>query len=442
MTNPSRKRRSFKYNALLYAQRTSSEAPRFIIFHAPARDIVEWADVDRLEPENPTGAQRPLKDLRVRKVGKFLRAQVGNTIPTAVTVALDPAAVTFKGTGREATGKIGTVEIKLGTGRPGLIIDGQHRVYGAYREMPDLHLNIVAFLEDDDSERAFQFVVINNTAARINRDHIQALNLQFDKQTLNDRLLASSGVGLGMASQKFDDLQVVDLNEPFVGLLKYPTNSQGFIAPNAIEGALAETYERAALLGMEGDEMELFLSVWNQIRRVRKSVWNAKSKLLEKVSIYALTVYLLDSMVSRQRNSDERVDFSSDAVLEEQIERVLGRIPEQFWTVEWTAKEMDTSLGRGNLINALNIIDSNARFKRPWYENVTFIKPGLLKEAAATGPAPKAKKGKGRKADAVVKKAVAKKGQKKAKDAGSTRATRSAVRKVAKKTARKVPSKR
>jgi len=334
-----------------------------------------------------------------------------------VTVALDPGAVTFRGTGREASGKVGTVEIKLGKRRPGLIIDGQHRVYGAFREMPDLHLNIVAFLEDDDAERAFQFVVINNTAARINRDHIQALNLQFDKQALNDRLIISSGVGLGMATQKFDDLQVVDQNEPFVGLLKYPTNSQGFIAPNAIEGALAETYERAALLGMEGDELELFLSVWDQIRRIRSNVWYEGSKLLEKVAIYALTVYLLDSMVSRQRNADERVDFSSDAVLEEQIERVLGRIPEEFWTVEWTAKEMDTSLGRANLINALNIVDSNARFNRPWYESVSFIKPGLLKDAKVAGTTPTANKKTTKKVPVAKKtavKKVVKKAQKKA----------------------------
>ncbi len=45
----------------------------------------------------------------------------------------------------------------------------------------------------DDAERAFQFVVINNSATRVKKDQIKALNLNFDKDALNTRLIENAG---------------------------------------------------------------------------------------------------------------------------------------------------------------------------------------------------------------------------------------------------------
>src|SRR3546814_14960491 len=83
-------------------------------------------------------------------------------------------------------------------------------------------------------------------------------------------------------------------------------------------------------------------------------------------------------MVAKQRNEDEPVDFTDDEALTELVTRVINRIPEAFWAAEWKVKELDTSLGRQKLLENLQIIDSNARFRRPWYEGVTFIDPPLL----------------------------------------------------------------
>lgn len=370
---------SFRYHALKYSQRSKRGSPEFLVFHAPAADIVRWAEVDRLAPDNPTGAQRPLRDLKVNKVGKFLKADPANTIPTSVVVAIDPKNISFAGRADESgVGEQGVLDIRLGRTLPGLIIDGQHRVFGALKFYPDMHLNVVAILGDDDSERAFQFVVINNSATRISKDHIKALNLNYDQEELNSRLLLSSGLGLGIETQRFDDLQAIDALEPFKGLLKWPTNDGGFIPPNAIESALAETYERAALLGVEELELDLFLAIWSEIKSIRGSVWNNTSRLLHKVSIYALTVYVLDSMISRQRNDDVWVDFTDESVLRAQVNRVVGRIPEAFWSTEWTAKELDTGHGRQRLVETLQVIDSNVRFKRTWYDRVGFVDPALL----------------------------------------------------------------
>ncbi len=371
----------YKYGALKYSQRATEGGPDFLIFHAPASEIVAWADVDRLGPENRTGAQRPLRKLKVNKVVRFLRSNPKNTIPTSIVVAVDPRAIEFKGQ-KAASGKgqVGTLTLNVSSGKdkPCLIIDGQHRVFGANAFHPSMNLNIVAFIDNDDSERAFQFVVINNSGSRISKDHIKALNLNFDKEDLNQRLIGSAGFGLGIRDERYDELQVIDESEPFKGLLKWPTNAEGFIPPNAIESALAETHDRSTLLGIQDLELDLFLSIWSTIKKIRKNVWNQNSQLLRKVSIYALTHYMLESMVAKQRNEDEPVDFTDEDTLTGLVTRVISRIPEEFWSSEWKVKELDTSLGRQKLLENLQIIDSNARFRRPWYDNVTFIDPTLL----------------------------------------------------------------
>lgn len=393
--------KQFKYAALTYSQRTGAGSPSFVLFHAPAAEILDWAAVDRLEPDNVTGAQRPLKKLKVNKVVRFFDSDERNTVPTAIVVSLDEKSVEFDGkpdaggTGSHGTLTISATDRKI----PGLIIDGQHRVFGAALHSADVRLNVVAFLGGDDAERAFQFVVINNSASRVSKDHIAALSLSYDKEDLNERLISSAGTTLGLKDAKFDDFQLIDSSEPFAGLLAFPTNDRGFIAPNAIEAALGETRDRTALLGIEELEPEFFLAIWSRIKHLKKTVWreskpNNRSHLLEKVSIVALTIYILDSLVAAQRMKDSPVDFTDDDILHEYLDRVVTRIPDDFWTADWKAKELDTSAGRQLLLDALNLIDSNVRFGRQWWEHVSLIDLAELKDRSPARAVKKSKKAK------------------------------------------------
>jgi DGQHR domain-containing protein len=378
---------TFPYDALYCAQRSDADAPTFLVFHAPAADIAKWADVDRLSVENKTGAQRPLRELKVTKVAKFLAVDTRNTIPTAVVIAIDKEAATFI---PGAKGTCGRLDLTLSANgpKPGLIIDGQHRVFGALKFAASTQLNVIGVLGGDDAERAFQFVVINNSATKVAKDHIKSLNLQYDQSKLNKRLISSAGVSMGVSDDKYEDLALLDSSPPFKGLIEWPTNKAGFIAANALEGALAETKDRAHLLGIEGLETDVFLQIWAKIHDLRKKLWTAPpkglgtqpgtSRLLMKVSIYALTVYLLDSMVAKLRTADDPVDYTDVETLDALVERIVSRIPEEFWTTEWTAKELDTASGRKIVLDALSVIDSNARYGRTWYDGVGIIDPALV----------------------------------------------------------------
>src|SRR6185437_16588144 len=102
-----------------------------------------------------------------------------------------------------------------------------------------------------------------------------------------------------------EDLHVIDTTEPFRGLIKWPRNSDGFIPPNALEAALAETRDRGARLAIVDLERDVFLAMWAIIKDVRRSEWTRDSHLLQKVGIYALTVYILDSLMAAQQVSDQ-----------------------------------------------------------------------------------------------------------------------------------------
>ncbi|NNU44785.1 hypothetical protein [Ramlibacter montanisoli] len=198
-------------------------------------------------------------------------------------------------------------------------------------------------------------------------------------------MLESAGVTLGMKEGKYDDLLTVNSTAPFERLLVLPTNPHGIVQTRAIEGAVAEVRDRGALLGIEDLERDVFLAIWQKIKEVYPAkVWSKypDSRLLMNVSIVSLTAFILETMVAKQRMEDEPVDYSSIAVLGKVVERVVSRIPSEFWQTEWKLKELDTSSGRQSVQEALGVIDSNVRYGRPWYERVSLVDPAAVEESA------------------------------------------------------------
>ena len=48
----------FRYQCLITKQQVAPEAPTFCLFHAPVGEILQWADIKRLE-EEPGAPERP-----------------------------------------------------------------------------------------------------------------------------------------------------------------------------------------------------------------------------------------------------------------------------------------------------------------------------------------------------------------------------------------------
>ena len=168
---------TFSYPCIVYRQRTDNDQiPSFCMFAAKVGEILQWADIKRLVDE-PGAAQCAVNKAKVLAVRRFLELDDRNTIPTAIIVNLNlPKGVLEPiAQAKAVAAEVQMLSIKVEKGhKPGFIVDGQHRVLGIKEFDEDIVVNVVALLDADDMEVAFQCMVINNKAAKVSTDHIRA----------------------------------------------------------------------------------------------------------------------------------------------------------------------------------------------------------------------------------------------------------------------------
>jgi len=248
---------SFHYPVFVYSQRNTSNSPRFCLFRAKVSEILQWAAIQRLSKNDPAAIQRDPKRTRILGIKRFLEREPRNTIPTAVILTLDNIDITFVSIDEQqdqdrviTDSGLAVLKINLPNNisdseKPGLVIDGQHRLKGIEAYDCQTCVNVVALLDADADEKAFQFLVINNKVAKVSVDHIRALNLNYNTARLTDRLKdARLSLNDNVGSVGVMDK---DSESPFKGLIKWPNNmsydgdkanNEGFVMPAAIEAAI------------------------------------------------------------------------------------------------------------------------------------------------------------------------------------------------------------
>lgn len=378
----------FEYWVFFYEQRQNPNAPSFCVFHAPATDILEWAAINRLNRDDPQAIQRDPKKSRIAGIRRFFEMEELNTVPTAVVLTLDKYkldvvdSVTINGASNQIKGlqklTISVPDGALEKDKPGLVIDGQHRLKGSAEYSPTTHLNVVVMLNTNDDEKAFQFLVINNKAAKVSSDHIRALNVNFS-ESLPDRLMtARLAVNENVTSVQVAD---TDPESPFNGLIKWPNNwtykganphKEGFIAPAAIEGAISHIKSKR-VADLDDDETidDFFLAIWSEI----KAKWNAQfapkseanpTKLLDKVSIITLTEFLVGELISMSRAKHTRFSLADMDKVRENTRDLLADLSPEFWVEEWKSASYDTRVGRDIIVESIELMYGNLSDSRDW----------------------------------------------------------------------------
>src|SRR5579884_4031986 len=135
---------TFEYECLASRQRNAPGVPTFLLLHAPVGQVLQWAAIRRLEEER--GPQREKSSAKVKAIRRFLDIDQRNTIPTSVVLTLDLPAGAF--TQPVAPSSVGRLRFDWDQGnpQPGLVIDGQHRLYGIDEFDSNTHVNIVAII--------------------------------------------------------------------------------------------------------------------------------------------------------------------------------------------------------------------------------------------------------------------------------------------------------
>ena len=377
---------SYDYPALVFSQRATAQTA-FCMISAPVGQVLQWARVDRLEENNHKGVQRRKNDSRTRAIKQFLSADAANTIPTALTIALPFSAlegIDAKIIGSALDAPVATtITVKAGSELPGLIIDGQHRIFGINEFDPQMLVSVVLLLGASDSEIAFQFLVINNKVSKVSPDHMRALKLAYLQDDLDARLTRSARMKSNGAPTYLETIDT-EADSPFKGRLKWPRNADTdafrAIPPNAFEAALLYLQQQMAVTSADADTkgydsvVDFFLEVWRTVRTNWPEAWDASSsRLLSKVGIVVFSQYVIDGVIARAEALDQVESLKDLDQVRQHVDKVLERQEYEFWTSPWTSTSLDTEAGRTLVLKDLKRIANNRRNGRPWHEALQLV---------------------------------------------------------------------
>jgi DGQHR domain-containing protein len=378
-----RKRKLFQkkliYDALSFMQRGKGGA-RVVMFVAPVGEILSFAAVAQLSPNKP-GPQRERKEARVLAIAKFLAANKANIIPTAVILAFDEGTAVFDGS---ASKRVGSLEIRLGKSHVATIVDGQHRLIGIDAADPKMEVAVVALLDTDEVERAFQFLVINNKSSKVPTTHIKALLAKMKDSGLADRLKSAR---LAFDVEGINDVDLVnsDRDSPFYKSIDWtttPVNSR-IVPATAIEASL----DYIGGLGVPEYEdrdirRSVFLAIWRKIHEQWNPLWKKDSRLLSKVGIVCLTRFITDLITSWADNDELKIEVTNLADIADQTKKIIEPMDPRFWTTPWSEKAQggfDTNQGRERVLLAITQLFRNGRRNSPWYTDIEIINRSAAK---------------------------------------------------------------
>jgi hypothetical protein len=259
--------------------------------------------------------------------------------------------------------------------KPGIVLDGQHRLLGMKAFSPSCMVNVVALLNVDDMEKAFQFLVINNKAAKVSGDLIRTLGLDYQEEELSKRL-EFARVALH-DNLKFVGYADTENESPFKGIVALvgdpATQGQRFVPPSAIETSYAIIQGKKVRELEEEDALcEFFYSIWRPIKATWRDLWNRDSKLLNKAGIIAMTAFMADALVSRFDFAED-LDITDSEELERLVRHFLQSQTPEFWKRDWKPSTYDTKGGRDLIVQSLTQISRNLRADRTWSEDLTIL---------------------------------------------------------------------
>ena len=374
---------AFQIPCVVYRQREDANAPTFALFAASAHSVLQWAAIRRRQ-DDPAGPQRRLSQAKINAIRNFFQLDARNTIPTAVIVTLDlPAgAIEQVAPNRPETASLQILRFVVADDTqprdfPGVVIDGQHRLIGVDSFSQNCFVNVVALLNVDDTEKAFQFLVINNKATRVPTDLIRTLALDYQGQALAERLQTARLT----LDENLRYVGIVDRDDssPFKGHIALVSHegdpTERFVPPGAIENSIALIQKKGeGVRELQNDDAlcEFFYAIWWPIREQWHQLWSPGSQLMLKVCIVAMTSYMTELLVARYDYGD--LDLANPEAVRATVRRLLEMQTKDFWDSEWTIRVNDSKVVQDKLVETLTHIARNIRAEQPWHEDIDMVR--------------------------------------------------------------------
>lgn len=258
--------------------------------------------------------------------------------------------------------------------KPAMIVDGQHRVWGASECTHEIPFTVVGIVDADWNEQVFQFVVINRQARAITAEFLASIvnssltNREIIK--LEDRLEAA---GLSTYESKMLRLMNDDPESPFNGMisrgLESESNKITFKAAMAIASRWSkkmndrdDAYKvlfRNGLAGSSNKEKrdsweaawkEYMFAFWHGVKNIyeKEQLWEPGTRLMYRATLQVLQEAFLEAKAVAGQS------YSGPVKLREDVTEFYKNVPAGFFHAEWKRKELLTSDGQAVLRRALN----------------------------------------------------------------------------------------
>jgi DGQHR domain-containing protein len=234
------------------------------------------------------GYQRPEVIKHIHAIRSYINSK-GSFIPNAVVISF-MKGIRFNKFDDENP-DIGQLHIKIsadGT-KPGFIVDGQQRL-AAVRDCERLSYPMfaTAFVAKHEDEQRSQFVLVNNSKPLpkgLIYELLPSIHEQLPKTLSAKRVPAAITIALNRT-------------QPFVDLIRMPTNSIGIIADTSIQRMVANSLANGLLRqtqNLQGADIKeavnLLHSYWSIVADVFSDAWGqppVSSRLMHGVGIVAM----------------------------------------------------------------------------------------------------------------------------------------------------------
>jgi hypothetical protein len=272
-----------------------------------------------------------------------------------------------------------------GVSKPGLIIDGQHRVFGAKDVSEcDVCLPVIVLPGLAFAEQVFQFYVLNSKARPLKPTELRRIistsltNEEIDQ--LYSRFLAA---GIEAEEARWTHEMNSDPASPFRTRIDFGYDELGAVIPENVADQVVRAFMKMPkakyrqLIDPLGDQwadttkrLEIFFWFWMAIREVYASAWEKaeteadqgrKHQLFMKVALLGLQTFLLNRFVTAlpYRSETDPPPLSSREEVRKMVKSTLTNLPAEFFEREWKLKQIDTSEGRRQLEQFMEAVWNN-----------------------------------------------------------------------------------
>ncbi|MER6748344.1 hypothetical protein ACFW6C_09865 [Streptomyces fungicidicus] len=264
--------------------------------------------------------------------------------------------------------------------KPGLIIDGQHRVFGAKDvSMHDVNLPVVLLPGLGTAEQVFHFYVLNNKAKPLSPTELRrTVSTSLTNQEIDNLWKRFEDSGVNPEATRWTHKMNTDPKSPFRNLIDFGLGGDGFIKENVAYQVISKfvnmprkyrTLQEGVPAWEEASEerLDYFFAFWSAIKERYSEVWKSGvqsqgNQLFLKAAMLVLQEFLLDFFVSVKSVRDMEGKPSPIADMEEMSSLVVAAlkfIPPDFFTLEWQEKQLDTSERRTFLLQQMEMSKRN-----------------------------------------------------------------------------------